>query len=85
VIACYLALTILHGDSSGGAHWTGSHQMTVKVFELFAGIFIFGGVAFTAGISLLRRGRVGLPLIGVMFCLVAMMFFVGHDIMQLGN
>src|SRR5665811_812550 len=42
LLAAYLAWTITRNDQPGGTHWTGSHEMTVKVFELFATIFVFG-------------------------------------------
>ena len=57
LLAAYLAWMIARNDQPGGTHWTGSQEMTVKVFELFATIFVFGLVAIAAGILQLRRGR----------------------------
>lgn len=82
VLATFLAWTIAYNDQPGGTHWTGSHQMTVKVFELFATIFVFGLVAIGAGILQLRRGRPNWIAVALLLGLVVMMDFIGQDIMR---
>ena len=81
-ITVYLSLTILHNDQPGGTHWTGSHEMTVKVFSLFATIFVFGLVAIGAGIFQLQRGRPNWLALGILAGLVLVMYLLGQSIMQ---
>jgi cell division protein FtsW (lipid II flippase) len=79
VIAAILASTI-HNDQPSGSHWTGNHEFTVRVFELFAAVFVFGLVALAGGVFQLRRGRPSWPAMIVMLALVAVMFFLGKQI-----
>jgi len=85
VIGAFLALTIAHNDRPGSTHWTGSHEMTVRTFELFATVFIFGAVAVVGGSFQLRHGRPSWLAILVLIGLVAVMCFLGPEIMQLGR
>src|SRR5258707_11810633 len=84
VIAAFLASTIAHNDEPGTAHWTGTHEFTIRVFELFAVVFVFGLVALVGGIFQLRRGRASKLAIVVMLILVAVMFFLGQGIASTG-
>ncbi len=68
-LTVYLAWIVPYHDRPGRSHWTGSHDFTIKVFELFAVIFILGLVAIGGGIFQLRRGRVSKPAAVVMFFL----------------
>jgi cell division protein FtsW (lipid II flippase) len=79
VIAAILASTI-NNDQPSGSHWTGNHEFTVRVFELFAAVFVFGLVALAGGIFQLRSGRASWPALIVMLALVAVMFFLGKQI-----
>ena len=79
VIAAILASTI-HNDQPKGSHWTGTHEFTVRVFELFAVVFLFGLVALAGGIFQLRRGRPSWPAMIVMLALVVVMFVLGKQI-----
>jgi hypothetical protein len=81
LIAAFLASTIMRNDQPGGTHWTGSHEFTVRVFELFATVFVFGLVALAGGIFQLRRGRPSWLAIILLLALVAVMFFLGRQIM----
>jgi len=81
VMATILALTI-HNDQPQGSHWTGSHEFTVHVFELFAAVFVFGLVALAGGIFQLRRGRASWPAMIVLIALVLVMFFLGQQIVS---
>jgi hypothetical protein len=56
--------------------------MTVKVFELFAAVFLFGLVAIGGGILQLRRGRPSWAALALMLGLVVIMYFLGQDIMR---
>ena len=85
ISAAFLALTIAHNDQPGGTHWTGSHEMTIKTFELLATVFIFGVVAVVGGSFQLRRGRPSWVAMLVLLGLVGVMFFLGRQIMQLGR
>jgi asparagine N-glycosylation enzyme membrane subunit Stt3 len=81
-IAAFLASTIAHHDAGNSTRWTGSHDFTVTVFELFAAIFVFGLAALGGGIFQLRRGRPSkLAMLG-MLILVVVMFFLGKGIMS---
>ena len=80
VIAAILASTIMHNDQPGGSHWTGSHAFTVRVFELFAAVFVFGLVALAAGIFQLRRGRANWLAIILLLALVVVMYLLGQQI-----
>jgi hypothetical protein len=82
LFACYLGSVIANNDRPGVTHWTGSHDFTVRVFELLATVFVFGLVAVIGGIFQLRRGRPSWPVIIVLLALVAVMFFVGHGMMN---
>ena len=57
VIAARLASIVMHPDELGKPRWTGSHDFTAHVFELFATIFVFGLVVLAGGVFQLRRGR----------------------------
>lgn len=85
VIGAFLVLTIAHNDRPGGTHWTGSHEMTVRTFELFATVFIFGAVAVAGGTFQLRCGRASRLAILILLGLVVVMCFLGREIMQLGG
>lgn len=63
--------------------WTGSHEMTIQVFVLFATVFVFGLVAVVAGVIQLRRGRVSWLANSILFVLAAMMVFIGYRIINL--
>jgi hypothetical protein len=80
VIAGFLALTIMQGEGRGGSHWTGSHEFTVRVFELFATVFVFGLVSVAGGSFQLRHGRANRLAIILMLALVGVMFFLGRQI-----
>ena len=79
VIAAVLRSTI-NNDQSGGNHWTGTHEFTVRVFELFAAVFAFGLVALAGGIFQLRRGRPSWPAMIILLALVVVMFVLGKQI-----
>jgi hypothetical protein len=85
LIAAFLALTIAHNSQPGGAHWTGSPEMTVRTFELLATVFTFGAVAVAGGIFQLRRDRPSWLAMVLLLGLVVVMCFLGRDIMQLGR
>ena len=82
LIAAYLGWTIAQNDQAGGTHWTGSHEMTVKVFELFAAVFVFGLVAIGGGILQLRNGRPSWAALALLLGLVMVMYFLGQGIMR---
>lgn len=83
VIAFYLWQTIaLKGQLGSHSRWTGSHEMTVSTFELFAAVFVFGLVALAAGIFQIRRGRPNKILVAMLFLLVAIMIFLGRAVTQ---
>jgi uncharacterized membrane protein len=82
LIAAFLAWTIAYNDLPGRTHWTGSHEMTVKVFELFAAVFVFGLVAIGGGILQLRRGRPSWAALALLLGLVVVMYFLGQGIMH---
>ena len=85
VVAAFMASTIAHNDQPGRTHWTGSHEMTVRVFQLFAALFVFGIVSIAGGIFQLRRGRASWVAMVVLLGLVAIMYFLGQDVMRLGR
>ena len=85
VIAIFVASTIGHNELPGRSHWTGSHEMTMRVFELFATLFVFGIVSIGGGTFQLRRGRPSWLAMLVMLALVAVMYFVGQEIMRAGR
>ena len=85
VIAAFLAWTIAHNDRAGGMHWTGSHEITVRTFELLWTVFVFGAVAIVGGSFQLRSGRPSWLAVLVLLGLLAMMGFLGREIMQLGR
>lgn len=80
VIAAILASVIAQGDQTGASHWTGSHDFTVHVFELFAAVFVFGVVALGGGIFQVRRGRASWPAVILMLVLLGAMFYLGQQI-----
>jgi hypothetical protein len=82
LFAAFLAWTIANNDRPGGTHWTGTHDFTVQVFELLATVFVFGLVAVGGGIFQLRHGRPSWPAAIVLVGLVAVMFFIGHGMMN---
>ena len=84
-VAAFLALTIAHKDQPGGTHWTGIHEMTVRTFELLTTVFIFGAVAVAGGSFQLRRGRPSWLTMLILLGLVAVMCFLGRDIMLSGR
>jgi hypothetical protein len=79
--AAYLG-SIISNNQPGGTHWTGTHDFTVKVFELLATVFLFGLVAVAGGIFQLRRGRPSWPAVVILLGLVAAMFLIGHGMMN---
>ena len=83
VLAAFLGWTIASYQYPRTSHWTGSHEMTIQVFVLFATVFVFGLVAAGAGVFQLRRGRVSWPANSILFVLAAMMVFLGYRIMIL--
>ena len=85
VIAAFLAWTIAHNDRARGMHWTGSHEMTVRTFELLWTVFVFGAVAIVGGSFQLRSGRPSWLAVLVLLGLLAMIGFLGREIMQLGR
>jgi ABC-type Na+ efflux pump permease subunit len=84
-IIAFLAWTIAHNDRPSGTHWTGSHEMTVRTFELLATVLIFGAVAAIGGSFQLQHGRPNWLAMLVLLGLVAVMCFLGREIMQLGR
>ena len=85
VIGVLLAWIITHNDQPGGTHWTGSREVTVRTFELLATVFIFGAVAAVGGSFQLTQGRTSRLAMLVLLGLVAVMCFLGREIIQLGR
>ena len=85
VIGAFLVWTIAYNDRPGGTHWTGSHEMTVKTFELLATVFTFGAVAVIGGSFQLQHGRPSWLAMLVLLGLVAVMCFLGREVIQLGH
>jgi hypothetical protein len=85
VIGAFLAWTITHNDQPSGTHWTGSHEVAVRTFELLATVFIFGAVAAVGGSFQLTQGRPSWLAMLVLLGLVAVMCFLGREIIQLGR
>ena len=83
LLTVFLGWTIAGYQYPRTTHWTGSHEMTIQVFVLFATVFVFGLVAGGAGVFQLRRGRVSWLANGILLVLVAMMVFLGYRIMIL--
>src|SRR5215468_9054389 len=83
LLAAFLGWTIAGYQYPPTTHWTGSHEMTIKVFVLFATVFIFGLVAAGAGVFQLRRRRVSWLANSILFLLAAMMVFICYRIMNL--
>jgi hypothetical protein len=77
----YLTSIIAHTDQSGGTRWTGSHDMTVRVFQLFGAVIVFGVVAVAGGMFQLRRGRPSWSAMIILLMLVGVMYFLGQQIM----
>jgi hypothetical protein len=76
VIAARLASIVMHPDELGQPRWTGSHDFTAHVFELFATIFVFGLVVLAGGVFQLRRGRNSRLAITFLIVLVVVMLFL---------
>ena len=78
---------VIHAQSLPGAtaHWSGSHEMTVNAFSLFATIFVFGLVCTGAGLFQVRTGRRHWAFIVALLLLVAAMIYFGYGIMQRGR
>lgn len=85
VLAALMGSTIAHNEQPGATHWAGSHEMTVRVFELFATIFVFGLVSIGGGIFQLRRGRASWLAMIVLIGLVTIIYFLGQGIRQMGR
>ena len=85
LIAAFLASTITHYGRPGGTHWTGDHEMTLKVFELFTALFVFGLVSIAGGMFQLKRGRASWLAMLVLLALVGVVYFLGQDVMRLGR
>jgi len=83
LLAVFLTWTIAGYQYPRATRWTGSHEMTIQVFVLFATVFVFGLVAAGAGVFQLRRGRVSWLANSILFVLAAMMVFIGYRIMNL--
>ena len=83
LLAVFLTWTIAGYQYPRATRWTGSHEMTIQVFVLFAAVFVFGLVAAGAGVFQLRRGRVSWLANSILFVLAAMMVFIGYRIMNL--
>jgi magnesium-transporting ATPase (P-type) len=83
VISFYLWRIIYYpGQPGGHSRWTGSHEMTVNAFSLFATIFVFGIVCTGAGAFMIRTGRKNIVLIVVIVLLGGVMIYFGNGIMQ---
>lgn len=82
VIAAWLGSTIWGAQQPGGRRWTGSHDFTVTVFELFAAVFAFGLVALGGGIFQVRRSRASVLAVVLMLALAVVMIFLGAQIMN---
>jgi len=78
----FLTWTIAHNNEPGHSHWSGSEQFTRHVFELFGTIFIFGVVSLIGGSLQLRSGRPSWPIITISLGLVAVMCFLGWQIVN---
>jgi hypothetical protein len=83
LLVAYLGWAIAGYQYPRRGHWTGSHEMTIQVFVLFATVFVFGLVAAGAGVFQLRRGRVSWLANSILFVLAAMMVLLGYRIMML--
>ena len=83
LLAAFLGWTIAGYQYPRTTHWTGSHEMTIQVFVLFATVFVFGLVAAAAGVFQLRRGRVSWLANSILLVLAAMMVLIGYRIMNL--
>ena len=81
-LAVYMG-SVMNNNQPGGSHWTGSHEMTVRVFQLFASIFVFGLVSIGGGVFQLRRGRPSWLAMIILIVLVVVMYFLGQNIMQM--
>jgi len=81
----FLSWTIAHNNEPGHSHWRGSQQFTKLVFELFGTIFLFGIVSFIGGCLQLRSGRPSWPIIIISLGLVAVMCFLGWQIVEAKN
>ena len=57
VIGVNLRDTVLHSGEAGHGTYTGTHQMAVDMFTLFAVIFIFGLLSVANGIWQAMRSR----------------------------
>ena len=83
LLTVFFGWTIASKESGPVTHWTGSHEMTRHVFELFVTIFVFGLVAVIAGVFQLRRGRVNQLAVVIMLILLGMIFVTGYRIIIL--
>ena len=82
VIAARLASIVMNPDELGKPRWTGSHDFTAHVFELFATIFVFGLVVLAGGVFQLRRGRNSRLAMTFLIVLVVVMLFL---VLQIGS
>lgn len=57
-------------------HWTGSHEITVRMFWLFGTVILFGVVSFANGIWCLRH-RAFQPVLRLLMLLLGVALFVG--------
>ena len=73
------------GQPGSPSRWTGSHEMTVNTFSLFATIFVFGLVCTGAGVSMIRTGRKNMIFVVAIIVLVGVMFYFGNGVMQNGR
>lgn len=55
-LACYLAATIVY-PTARGSRWNGSHDVTVRVFGIFASVFCFGLGSIVNGLGFIRNKR----------------------------
>ena len=75
----YWLTAAIHGHTSG--HWNGDAQFTGWAFGIFWSIFVFGLAALSAGISLLRRGRIGPVLMTFFLLSLGAIIWYGYQIL----
>ena len=75
----WLTATIQHRTAST---WHGDTQITAQAFGIFWSVFVFGLAALAAGISLLRRGRIGPVLMTFFLLSLGAIVWYGYQILS---
>ena len=79
----WLQQALLHNDDPGArSHWNGSAEFTRNVFGLFWSVFVFGLVALSAGVYILRTRRLSRVIAAIMGVVVLAMIYYGYTIMH---